>query len=104
MHYKEDGEWVDYDNTLRAVTSLDGGGVSCYRVDNGESSRVFAENAQVLLQKGDYALAFAPKADLSLDQPIIGDDTVVPMQSATVLDIGNEVDERDDAIETIQHE
>ena len=65
VHYRDHhGNWADFDNTLRPVNTLDGSGVSSYRVTNGDSVRVFASdaNAEVLLavQKGDYGLSLTP--------------------------------------------
>ena len=65
VHYRDHhGNWADFDNTLRPVNTLDGSGVSSYRVTNGDSVRVFAAdaNAEVLLavQKGDYGLSLTP--------------------------------------------
>ena len=46
VHYlDEDGQWQEYDNTLQAVSTLDGDGVSSYRVENGDSVRLFAADA-----------------------------------------------------------
>ena len=65
VHYRDHhGNWADFDNTLQPVNTLDGSGVSSYRVTNGDSVRVFAAdaNAEVLLavQKGDYGLSLTP--------------------------------------------
>ena len=65
VHYQdENGEWVDYDNTLTPVTTLNASNVSSYRVENGDSIRIFAADADaeqlLTLQKGDFSLSFSP--------------------------------------------
>jgi len=108
VHYEDDGEWVDYDNTLKAINSLDGSGISCYRIDNGESTRVFAAeaDADVLLavQKGNYGLAFAPAqepdAELPMDpnQPIVANEIAEEAAAATVLDFASAGETSDDPL------
>ncbi len=74
VHYEEDGQWVDYDNTLREVSTFGGSGVSHYTVTNGDSTRVFAAdaNADVLLtlQKGEYSLSLTPLDEPDADIPV----------------------------------
>ena len=81
VHYRDHhGNWADFDNTLQPVNTLDGSGVSSYRVTNGDSVRVFAAdaNAEVLLavQKGDYGLSLTPIREAEAEL------TVEPGQSA----------------------
>ncbi len=75
VHYEEDGKWVEYDNTLHEVSTLDGEGISHYTVTNGDSTRVFAAdaNAETLLyvQYGDYALSLSPVEDPNAEIPLV---------------------------------
>ncbi len=102
VHYQDaNGEWVDYDNTLSSVSSLDGSGVSCYRVENGDSIRVFAvdANAEVLLavRKGDYSLSLTPMDEPDAEIPVDPNQPVVAsameevvLSPATVLEISSD--------------
>ncbi len=80
VHYEEDGQWVDYDNTLHEVSTLDGEGVSHYTVTNGDSTRVFAAdaNAEALLivQKGSYSLSLTPVEEPDADIPLVPSEPV----------------------------
>jgi len=75
VHYRDEGQWVDYDNTLHEVSTFDGEGVSHYTVTNGDSTRVFAAdaNAEALLivQKGDYSLSLSPIEEPDAEIPLV---------------------------------
>ena len=94
VHYEEDGEWVDYDNTLREVSAFDETGISHYTVTNGDSTRVFAAdaNAEVLLalQKGNYSLSLTPVDEPDAELPV----TPIPPVEMEIMggDIGSEGD------------
>ena len=92
VHYMdEDGQWVDYDNTLQSVSSLDGSGTESYRVVNGDSVRVFAAdaNADTLLavQKGNYGLSLTPIDKEDAELPIV---PVLPGKLETMEAPGSE--------------
>ncbi len=80
VHYEENGQWVDYDNTLHEVSTLDGEGVSHYTVTNGDSTRVFAAdaNAEALLivQKGDCSLSLTPVEEPDAEIPLVPSEPV----------------------------
>ncbi len=98
VHYEEDGEWVDYDNTLREVSTFDGTGVSHYTVTNGDSTRVFAAdaNTEVLLalRKGNYSLSLTPVNEPDAEIPV----TPIPPVEMEIMggDIGAEGDAQAD--------
>ena len=85
VHYEDDGEWVEYDNTLLPITAQ--GTVTGYRVVNGDSIRLFAAdaNAEVLLavQKGNYGLSMTPVREPDAELPIVPDQPVVANGSIT---------------------
>ncbi len=97
VHYEENGEWVDYDNTLREVSAFDETGVSHYTVTNGDSTRVFAAdaNAEVLLalQKGEYSLSLTPVDEPDAEIPV----TPIPPVEMEIMggNIGTEDAEAD---------
>lgn len=80
VHYEENGEWVDYDNTLHEVSTLDGDGVSHYTVTNGDSTRVFAADASaealLIVQKGDYSLSLTPVEESGAEIPLVPSEPV----------------------------
>ncbi len=80
VHYEENGQWVDYDNTLREVSTFDGEGVSHYTVTNGDSTRVFAANANaealLIVQKGDYSLSLTPVEEPDVEIPLVPSEPV----------------------------
>lgn len=68
VHYRgENGKWIDFDNTLRPMTSAKDNEVTSYRVKNGNSQRIFASNANaddlLTLQKEDVSVAFSLECD-----------------------------------------
>ena len=106
VHYEEDGEWVDYDNTLHGVSAFNGTGVSHYTVTNGDSTRVFAAdaNAEVLLalQKGEYSLSLTPVDEPDAEIPV----TPIPPVEMEIMggDIGAEGDVQTDQSAVISSE
>ena len=74
VHYlDEDGLWQEYDNTLHTVSRS--GETTAYRVENGESVRLFAasaaDSALLSVQKGDYALSLTPVSATDPNQPAV---------------------------------
>ena len=95
VHYEDDGEWVEYDNTLLPITAQGTDSVTGYRVVNGDSVRLFAAdaNAEVLLavQKGNYGLSMTPirepDAELPIapDQPVVANGSITEDSEATLI-------------------
>ena len=92
VHYEENGQWLDYDNTLHEVSTFDGEGISHYTVTNGDSTRVFAAdaNADVLLalQTGDYSLTLTPVDEPSAEIPV----TPIPPVEMEIMSGGMEAE------------
>ena len=93
VHYQdEDGAWVDYDNTLQSIGTLDGSGVSSYLVENGDSIRIFAAdaNAEALLvvAKDDYSMSLTPVREADAEIP------VVPNQPETASLMSTEMEDQ----------
>lgn len=83
VHYlDEDGQWQEYDNTLLAVSTLDGDGVSSYRVENGDSVRLFAADAAseqlLLVQTGEYSLALTPLNEAIQPEGPAAEEVILP--------------------------
>lgn len=84
VHYLDDeGSWQDYDNTLRPLATARSGEASEYRVENGDSLRIFAAQADaeqlLTFQKGDYSLTLSPAETAN--------DAVVSQEHSTAEDI-----------------
>ena len=85
VHYlDEEGAWQDINNTFSAVSY--GGRVTTYRVENGDSQRIFAADANaeqlVAVQKGDYSMILTPVQDgdeTEEELPFQPDPEVLPM-------------------------
>ena len=80
VHYLDsNGEWQDYDNTL--VPLNHNGQLTGYRVQNGDSLRLFSAEANsgqlVAVQTGDYSLALTP---------VLPADAELPAQPVTPLE------------------
>lgn len=61
VHYQDDGQWVDIDNTLEAVTMFSGDSV--YQAVNGENIQAFAADLSsgtiMTLASGEYMLSMS---------------------------------------------
>ena len=73
VHYLDDeGNWQEYDNTLHTISRS--GGATGYRVENGDSVRLFAADADsealLSVSKGEYALTISPVLTPDAECPV----------------------------------
>lgn len=69
VHYSnESGIWTDFDNTLIPVSSTKDDEITAYRVENGDSQRTFAADANanelLALQKGEFGVVLSLAKDM----------------------------------------
>lgn len=73
VHYLDDeGNWQEYDNTLHTIDRS--GEATSYRVENGDSVRLFAAEADsealLSVSKGEYALTISPVLTPDAERPV----------------------------------
>ena len=73
VHYLDDeGNWQEYDNTLHIIDRS--GEAAGYRVENGDSVRLFAAEADsdalLSVSKGEYALTISPVLTPDAERPV----------------------------------
>ena len=73
VHYLDDeGDWQEYDNTLHTIDRS--GEATSYRVENGDSVRLFAAEADsdalLSVSKGEYALTISPVLTPDAERPV----------------------------------
>ena len=73
VHYLDDeGNWQEYDNTLHTISRS--GEAAGYRVENGDSVRLFAADADsealLSVSKGEYALTISPVLTPDAERPV----------------------------------
>lgn len=73
VHYLDDeGNWQEYDNTLHTISRS--GEATGYRVENGDSVRLFAADADsealLSVSKGEYALTISPVLTPDAERPV----------------------------------
>ena len=73
VHYLDDeGNWQEYDNTLHTIDRS--GEAVGYRVENGDSVRLFAAEADsealLSVSKGEYALTISPVLTPDAERPV----------------------------------
>ena len=73
VHYLDDeGNWQEYDNTLHTIDRS--GEATGYRVENGDSVRLFAADADsealLSVSKGEYALTISPVLTPDAERPV----------------------------------
>ncbi len=101
VHYLDDeGNWQEYDNTLHTIDRS--GEATGYRVENGDSVRLFAADAdsEVLLSvsKGEYALTISPVLTPDAERPVEPEPTVEVMGGADdAADAALDAEDKNDA-------
>ena len=107
VHYLDDeGNWQEYDNTLHTIDRS--GEATAYRVENGDSVRLFAAEADsealLSVSKGEYALTISPVLTPDAERPVEPEPPVEVMGGAddtadAALDAENDSDaETTDAV------
>ena len=76
VHYEDDGQWVDIDNTLEAVTMFSGDSV--YQAVNGENIQAFAsdlgDGTIMTMANGDHMISMSIWTYDSVEEAVVEDE------------------------------